>query len=439
MKSSTESQPSTESPSSSGFSSSGSSSSGSSSSGSSSSGSSSSGSSSSSLDPCASVTATGIRATIVGVSNTSTSDSLSFEANPPYTGMMAMKTIDLELVDFSPTEDKSKIGWAVNRNPDDVFVGDPLPILTVDAVDRTRATLQTNSSGSFNIIAYCDGAGTGDWHAGKILRVLNLVLVKFIVVTSGVSVESSYFHAIEVDSNDIRVDSGGAEADHAFEYYCDVIMVGGGTAATLGLSKIRIGSIGNGVGDSFKVKYGNGATPPYGEEVLKSGLAFPLLDVGHDVVNPGTGGSTAFRGGPVVPLAPPLLGEAYRIINSDSPKVDFSNASPFASHPQGTSTDGSNDFRDYPGAYSEDWDKQYVVWGRVVWSAQFKFTGSMGPSGPIWTNNGFVCTGPITVDTAGFPIDSDAAGAKTTPPAFRGCLKNAQAAIRASMRLVIER
>jgi|SRR5690242_6426283 len=386
-------------------------------------------SSSSSETPCSGVAVSNIEVTANGKDpNYSTSQSLNFVQNAPFAIPEQVGILSLTVNGLQPDtpQTRSRIKWAVRRNPDDILSG-PNPSLTIDPNNPLNATLGSNAQGSFNIIVYCDPNSSNNWEDGKILVVLNIVIVEISVLNNSITPYSTHFTVINNDA--IEIFSAGTENSPAIEMSAQVILRGGGGDGLLGLEKFGYLSSGNQIGWLQNVSaYGIYALfPGWKEYYAFSGTtaSFPLLDTNRNY--PDQGGENVFLVSSVSNALGPSAdgGYIFLVQSSDGPNTACRNWYPDSDHNNlATFLGGSQNFNTYLSCWSADFPNSYTIIGNVIWSVTYNFQQtSSDPHNIHWQNTGSQVTAN-SFNVTGYPMSAAMAGAITVVPTLEDLFVN---------------
>lgn len=366
-------------------------------------------------------TLAGISGTLGAQSQTSHDTGLDVTSSNVFAVARSSDSLVLSAIGLSSTASTvlQRINWTVLRNAADK-VKAPNPTITENATNPLKASLTLNGIGSFNAIAYYDADGNGKFSFGEQLQVFHVAEVGVKVKVGGKIVASSAHFAATDGGTRTRIVSGDFKgSSFAITSVETVQVVGGGADGMIGVNKIHVGWIQNAIADSFAVKYKNGKTEI---ETLAGAATFPILDSTY----PATGGRTIFGLPPTAQNPPPASpgplrdpvtgvdsagGQDRSVATADSPVVAFDDLFPGSTSPA-ISTDGSNVFKNYLSAYSDDYNQSYAAFMVVNWSARFKFIKKNGK----WVNNGSKVGDTVQVFTA--PTSLAALGAKTSGPLF---------------------
>jgi hypothetical protein len=352
-----------------------------------------------------------ITATVGSQKKTSTDEKLSISdqnvfATPRSSGVMS-------IVADNPTSTSSAfqqgVRWAIARNVDDVFKT-PTPQLTMNASDHLSVKLTLNGLGSFNVICYFDGNVNKKFDVGEELRVMHLAQVGVVLGSRIVTAGSAFSVAYPPGSVDIASGTGSTPAVRMEQ---TVTLRGGGKDGKIGVSHINLGWLQNGVGDTFAVTYADGKI---GKEIIENRqtgarLNFPILDSAR--TSPGVGGDSAFlfNSTQSVLSAGTGTGEQRKITASDSPHVIF-DLGHRRSGAIAVAASGSNDFRAYVAAYSQDFNEHYSTFCYASWQVIFTFSAVNGTFMPSGARVGY----SVTSVTSGKRVED--LGGKTSGPTF---------------------
>jgi hypothetical protein len=258
-----------------------------------------------------------------------------------------------------------------------------------------KAKLKTDKAGSFSVIAKLDDS--------KVIWNVVFVHVKVDPASS-----------VIVGRNDQFVDGGGgsfASGDfvagkYAWEGTVNVKVLGGGADKKLGIDKVKLKILQNGVRDTLTGHYDGGGTAL---EVPKGGL--PVVDA--------TGAGSPFITNSVAGTVTPNSGTDRVWWSGDSPAGGF----PLAHKNTGTrlkSISGVNGFEIAVASVSDDAANSIVVHAKTAWAADYSGTidaaGTYTPSGAKVDKEAQFNL--ISSGTGG--QDAGDAGMETFPPRFNG-------------------
>ena len=252
------------------------------------------------------------------------------------------------------------------------------PALTVKA--KNKAVLETNETGSFSVIAT----------AGTSKVVWNVVFVSVEVDTaSTVRVgRSNYTPILDAAGNPTQgsVSSGVFQkGQDTFEATVTVRLVGGGDDGKLGINKVMLRVLQNGVTDTLSGHY----APPPPNSVVHERVrgGFPCVDSN----GPPGGGAGGDAAEPTITVASsvsvtPVGGPKRKVWTGDSPAGGFPMArSNPANGGRLVSITGINGFKTAIASISLDAPREYMVHADIHWQAHFD--GTINAAG-IWVKHG---------------------------------------------------
>jgi hypothetical protein len=351
----------------------------------------------------------------------STDDDLSITAAnvvavPQSNGVMLMTAAGLSPATAAVLDG---IKWTIVRNSADIAAGAD-PTITQDASKPLQATVDLNGEGSFNVICYYDSNGNGTYDAGEELKVFHLAEVGVVVAAGAGSVttDNADFAARPYLTTATILQDGNFAGPYAIQMSEPVQLIGGGADGMIGVDKIHMGFVQDGLSDNFAVQYKNGNVAT---TRLTAG-SYPILDSSY---HPNPGEPSAIFTLPIgklfpLPKAPgpardqpatadPAGGEDRTVTTADSPSEEFQNTS--RSSPA-SSTSGGYTFVAYLSAYSDDFGQSYDGYLAVNWSESFQFSSVLGH----WVNLGSAVSSTVSVLPA--PATLESLGAKTNGPIF---------------------
>ena len=328
---------------------------------------------------------------------TSTVDDKSLTSNAPSIVVRGCNTIDLLAV-TAPAD--QQVSWSIvateNSSATPSLTAGPKP---------TAAKLSTNKPGSFSVIG----------KAGENQIVWNVVFV---------SVEVDVASSVIVGT-DANYKDGGSQAGFTFfksgeflagqfawQATVSVKLVGGGSAGTLGIDKVRLHVLQNGVADTLTGNYAPGETAL---EVPKGGL--PVVD-SNDASQPFVFVASVFK------VTPDNTAAKQRsVFTADSPTGSFPRRHQNTNSLL-TSISGINGFSTAIAATSTQAPNNIVVHAKTAWSADYAGTVNYGaPPGPVgtWVANGAHLTfqaAYVAISPGTGGQDAAAAGFETFQPRF---------------------
>jgi hypothetical protein len=333
------------------------------------------------------------RATSVLTASTSAEEAL--DKNPPVILVRGCNEVDLEAV----TLPAAPVTWTVKPNEN----SNPAPTITPTGGGR-KAVLKTDQGGSFSVIA-----STG---ASKV--VWNVVFVSVNVDTSSAVALVTDKHYADNNSNGTFTQfESGSFPKKTFAWditVSKVELVGGGSKGDIGIDKVRIRYLQNGIADTLTGNYEGGGTAL---EVPKGGL--PIVDS-----NGNAGGN------PTADLAlevKPNNTAAVRSVRMfDSPAGAFPRKHPNTNKLL-VSISGINGFTAAVGSTSDEAPNAFVAHAKVSWHADYK--GDVTKTGPVgkYTPNGAKTVADTTIaliSPATGGQDAGVAGFDLFEPRFNG-------------------
>jgi hypothetical protein len=331
--------------------------------------------------------------------------------------------------------------WQIDRNAaDTVGAAGATPALS-SQVGRA-ITVTPDVAGSFRLICYLDANGNRHFEAGEELVVMRLAIVQTKILPGATISTAVAFHSSLPGGGQVGVATTGAMALRA-----QVLLEGGGADQRLGVNRVRLGDVGNLVGDTFVVNYpgrpapadGRGATEtedPDFDANPAAGFPSPMIDkAGIPAGTAPTGGDTAFRGhsddGAVNPRVNGAggLGQLVTVTSSDAPTVSWDRNHP-TTHNRWATTAGDNAFREFVVGYSTTFPRNYLALAEGEWTVTFAGTNPGGAAhhwtqgahagvtlqGLTFVAGGGAATRPLTVGR--FPLAGDGAGVQVLGLSF---------------------
>jgi len=309
----------------------------------------------------------------------------------------AQMEFQAEAVVPNSQSDLSKLSWAVERNPtDNPALGTSAPAIAEVGSNPSSQDVDINLPGSFNIIAYADLAGTGQWQQDEILRVFHLAIIGVSApnVTAsapgGSQVTTDYGNntVTFVSGSSAYVDAEGQIVPYSvFENSGAVKAVGGGPDETIGVDQISIGWLQNLTSFADQLTYGTGNNTGVGALTL-DGYSAPVLDANYGQTTFGEGADDlgAFGAQSVVPGA---TGGTASINDLDEPKLslDIEHTFTINGAPQTLQAEvlsGSWRFADRLVAYSSSFDAFYSAYAEVDWEVDWGATAAWNGSTVTW-------------------------------------------------------
>lgn len=293
----------------------------------------------------------------------STSDNKDLTVNKPVILVRCNKEVKLS-VDTTPAD--QPVTWTVEANKNAALKsikGSPPTITPTDG--GKKATLKCDKPGSFSVTA----------QLGASKKIWNVVFVWVSVQpkTTNNKRRNKLFKDNGSGAGWTGYESGKFAANKfAFEGSVKVRLVGGGDDKKLGVDRIELHILQNGVGDSLTGNYEGGHTAL---EVPKGGL--PVVD-SNDASQPFVWVPSCFK------ITPNQTAVNRKIWTGDSPTG--ANDRFHQNHPTKKliSITGSNDFRIGIASTSKDAKGPVIVHAKTDWSANFKGKVDYGkPAGAV--------------------------------------------------------
>jgi hypothetical protein len=332
------------------------------------------------------------------------------------------------------------LAWDPERAADDAgLVGLPRHIADPTApADTKKRHFKTNATGSFHIHAFVDVNGNGKRGADEDGIILNVNMVNIeiqpgapnnrITVRDTLYTDAGSTAAfLVVDSGDRAAVSQGINTVYADALFTQrplamrvvVKLTGGGGNQRRGVDKVTLGYIHNFTGDSFKGTYASGSTekevfaviPPPPDTIPVGSpellLGFPIRDTRAATSN----GIDPFIINSTDAEKTPLPGGGQRRIVKfmDRPAVIVHKTLGGSNL---VAISGSNDFVAFLCAFSADFDENYTVFARGIWSLTFGSINALG----VWTAVGAHTTAAASMDTVGMPKTAESIGVERCPP-----------------------
>jgi hypothetical protein len=328
---------------------------------------------------------------------TSTSSDESLSANAPVILIRGCPTVDLEAVTNPPD---TPVSWTVKPNQN----SESAPTITPTDGGK-KAKLQTDKTGSFSVVATL----------GSCKVVWNVVFawVKVDPASSVITSQDTEFKDGGSGGGSTVFKSGDfPTAKYAWEAKVKLQVIGGGNDGKLGVGKVKVHVLQNGVTDTLTGNYKDGGTAL---EVPKGGL--PVVDA--------TSASSPFitspRAAKVTPANASLTDsdKDRDVWTGDSPAGGFRSTHQNSGKPLESIT-GVNAFLTAIASTSDDAPDAIVVHAQTAWTADFK--GKVDATGKYTTDGA-----KITKDAA-YALVSQAtggqdacdAGFETFEPRFNG-------------------
>jgi hypothetical protein len=316
-------------------------------------------------------------------------------AIPEDTGATFIATLNAAMPNTSGGQ--SKIKWAIQRNTNDILNG-PTPTITQNPNNPNGTYLTPDSPGSFNVIAYADLAGTGQWQQDEILRVFHLAIVLLTVPPGGISNNSTpnFSAVIGPISTGFFSDGPNNKNYPAITITAgDYDLIGGGQDFTIGVDQIMSGWVQNVTSFTDLATY---SPSGYGEYLLDGTL--PILDYDPTAVSGPL--YQAATGGPATYLTAQM---------TDAPSLPFDNQDPNAPVPNSLiNAYEQAAFADYLDAASSDFTGVYASYAQTGWQMKMDFSLNNGS----WSSAGsYLSSASIATFTQG----DESPGVTTGAPA----------------------
>jgi hypothetical protein len=352
------------------------------------------------------------------VSITNTDTSFASSSSPDLVALFQSSSVQTTVtaMGVTPASAASQLRWKSKRDPSDtVATGQP----GLNTTTGAQVNITPSVAGNFRLICYHDGNANSDYDAGEEIRVLRFAVVRATLVTNLATTfidSGGLSYAFASEPGEFAVISQSFPSLMLIQ--CRVLLEGGGSNRTIGISNLTFGVVGNLTLDTSKVNYGTS-----GMGVETPSQALPMVDC---ATNP-NGGSTPFRSQLNVGMSngPGGNGKHVTISSDDDPDVGpFKTAHAVVTW---TSTQGGYDFREYIVGYPSSFPKYYVVFARGNWSVRVNGNNSGG----TWVNNGSTLTlqgmsmfpqALTNLISSGSPQSGDAAGIQVLGLTFANIL-----------------
>jgi hypothetical protein len=339
----------------------------------------------------------------------SNSNDESLAANPPVILVRGCNEVELEAVTIPVNQG---VAWSVKPNEN----SESAPTITPKDGGK-KATLKTNKGGSFSVIAEL-----GD---GKVVWNVVFVWVDVKVKESVTKTQATKYMDAGSSAAWTSFRSGEfRNGEYAWWAWAKhVRFVGGGKSGKLGVGKVHLHILQDGVADTLTGNYAGGGTgvetPPGGLPILDANTWTPAVDkpflletYGAVIVKPANSSITDNS-------------TKREIWTGDSPAGAFRTTHP-NSGKQIQSISGVNGFTAAVATVSTDAPTAYVVHAKVDWTANFAGNVGFGtPPGPV---GAYTRSTANTTSDARFKLISEAtggqdphvAGMETFAPIFNG-------------------
>jgi hypothetical protein len=325
----------------------------------------------------------------------------SLKSNPPTILVRGCQDIDLTSFTFPLGE---PVNWSVKPNQN----SGAAPTIT-PTNGGVSATLKTDKPGSFSVIAELCGT--------KVIWNVVFVWVKVKPKSTVIKAQSKTYKDNGSNASSTGFESGKfIFGRQAWETTFKVEVIGGGSDGRLGIKKVRVHMLQNGVADTLTGNYAGGGT---GKEAPVGSL--PVVDA------QGPGGGPQPPSVPATPSHPALLMSPFIFTGSmikltpnqrvkhrtiqvgDSPGGGFPNAQPNTGT-QLQTISGRNDFRMAVCGLSEDAPNAIVAHADIRWQADFAGKVVFGPPNPAIGR--YQRTTAKTTSDKRFTLISDGTGGK---------------------------
>ncbi len=298
----------------------------------------------------------------------------------------------------NPNQAVSLLSWAVERNPqDNAALGTGTPALEQTGGQPTTAQVAINTPGSFNIIAYADLAGTGQWQQDEILRVFHLAIIGVSAPNVTASAPANASGATVNQQRKVTFYSALTGGAITLESGA-MSFVGGGSDETIGVDQISVGWLQNVTSLVDQLAYGTGNTTGVGAVTL-GGSSPPLLDA--------IGGQTTFGEGAEDTMETPVqAGPGVQVNGSDFPNIMLDETHSFTINGtpetlQAQTLSGSWRFSSRLVAYSSSFDAFYSAYAEVDWEVDW---GATWQGGTTWNSTTqTVVDNVFQIFSGGFP------------------------------------
>jgi hypothetical protein len=291
------------------------------------------------------------------------------------------------------------VKWSVKPNEN----SESAPAIT--PAEGIKATLKTDKAGSFSVI--------GELWGSKIVWNVVFAWVKVDPATSVITTSDTFFADGGSTGGSTSFKSGDfPTAKYAWQGKVKMEVFGGGTDKKLGVGKVRIHVLQNGITDTLTGNYKDGGTCL---EVPKGGV--PVVDA----TNASSPFITSPRAGKITPDNSSITDASKdrEYWSGDSPAGGFLTAHKNTGKPLQSIT-GINEFLTAVASTSADAPDEIMVHAQTKWSADFK--GDVNASG-VYTPNGAKVAKDASFALISDPTggqDACDAGFETFEPRFNG-------------------
>ncbi len=341
-----------------------------------------------------------------------TSSDPSMTANPPKVVVCGTKELLLEAVTVPLNQ---PVTWKVDPNP---AVGTKAPSLVPQG--GSKAILKTDKHGSFSVTATLSGA--------KIVWNVAFVRVKVDVGSTLVHHRKDGYEDSGSDGAHTVFQSGTfVTGEYAWDATVDAEVIGGGDKEDLGVGKVKLHILQNGVACNLTGGYEpKDGLPGTALEVPKGG--FPVLD-SSDGASPFVVASTCFS------VKPTNSGRKRKVFTGDSPQGAFPNSHEHTSKALKTITGGQT-FKAAIASTSDDVPGSIVVHAQIYWIANYPglvhYAGNVGKYHPM---------GAATTILNAFPGESekDPSGRIRHVWSMSGVTRDKDGTVKGHLRAALEK
>jgi hypothetical protein len=319
----------------------------------------------------------------------STTSERGLVANPPAVLVRGCTDVELTAVTTPPNQ---PVNWSVEPNENT----EAPPTITPFA-GGTKSTLRTNKTGSFSVVATL-GATEIVWN-------VVFVFVKVDIDSAVIVTRDSKYVDNGSDANQTRFRSGEFKPlEFAWEARVRTVdLIGGGAGKKVGVGRVELHILQNGVEDTLTGTYDGGATAledPIGGLPIRdsNGAGSPFMDSPSEFIPPNNALTDAST--------------PREVFTADSPAGSFPRRHPNASTPPAVKLirriSGVNGFRLSIASISTDAPNAIVVHAQTSWEADYAGDVNHGtPPGPVGR---YSANGAATRIKAEFTLVSEATG-----------------------------
>lgn len=290
----------------------------------------------------------------------------------------------------------TQIRWQADRDTTDTIASTSLQL---SGTSGAQTSFNPSTPGNFRIVAYADSNGNGQFDEGEQVQVLQIAVVRVTLQPgSGVVSLSNTLYPDTFSGGFVGVSTAGH--DLITNEITSVPMTltglylveGGGADRLIGPNAIRLGDVGNLLGDSLMVDYpGTSINVTDGTDTESPGGPVPMLDTSNPMA--GAGLASVFRGSSVAALrsSPPGGGVLLEISGSDGPAFDWLPRHPRTTNGWGT-TQGGYSFREAIVGVSSSMIYTYVPYAQAKWVVNV-----VGFNANEWVDSGSAVSGDATL------------------------------------------